>query len=67
MDLYGVIERHALALSKVFADRVVCNELKKLFARTEMNGYIVRACVPTHFSKINRIIAVGNAQTEFYG
>ncbi len=29
MDLYGVIERHALALSKVFADRVVCNELKK--------------------------------------
>lgn len=29
MDVYGVIERHAKALSQVFADRVVCNELKK--------------------------------------
>lgn len=29
MDVYGVINRHAKALSQVFADRVVCNELKK--------------------------------------
>lgn len=29
MDVYGVIERHARALSQIFADRVVCNELKK--------------------------------------
>lgn len=29
MDVYGVIKRHAEALSRVFADRVVCNELKK--------------------------------------
>lgn len=32
MDLYGVIERHAKALSQVFVDRVVCNELKKHIA-----------------------------------
>lgn len=29
MDVYGVIARHAQALSQVFTDRVVCNELKK--------------------------------------
>lgn len=29
MDVYDVIKRHAAALSQVFADRVVCNELKK--------------------------------------
>lgn len=29
MDVYGVIERHAEVLRQVFADRVVCNELKK--------------------------------------
>lgn len=29
MDVYEVINRHARALSQVFADRVVCNELKK--------------------------------------
>lgn len=29
MDVYGVIRRHAELLAKVFADRVVCNELKK--------------------------------------
>lgn len=29
MDVYGVIRRHAESLAKVFADRVVCNELKK--------------------------------------
>ena len=29
MDVYNVIDRHAKALSQVFSDRVVCNELKK--------------------------------------
>lgn len=29
MDVYDVIQRHAQALSRVFEDRVVCNELKK--------------------------------------
>lgn len=29
MDVYNVIERHAKALSQVFSDRIVCNELKK--------------------------------------
>lgn len=29
MDIYEVINRHANALSRVFEDRVVCNELKK--------------------------------------
>lgn len=29
MDVFEVISRHASALSQIFADRVVCNELKK--------------------------------------
>ena len=29
MDVYNTIERHAAELSKVFVDRIVCNELKK--------------------------------------
>ncbi|MCM1194677.1 MAG: tRNA-dihydrouridine synthase family protein [Firmicutes bacterium] len=29
MDLYGIIEKHAALLSKIFNDRVVCNEMKK--------------------------------------
>ena len=29
MDLYGVIEKHTELLLKTFADRVVCNEMKK--------------------------------------